>query len=114
MSGISEKVAAVEEENDTYTDLPSPRYVPLRRAPTENESENLAKEKELLRLKGEISRIAGIPAKEHSHKYKIKLYYLKRKEKKIKAQLGINLEIRRSWITLVMRRSPFLLEKKSF
>ena len=58
ITGIPNKVAPVqeqEEEEDSYPDLPSPGYVPLRRAAADKDqnpggqvSENLAIEEELL------------------------------------------------------------------
>merc|ERR1712055_881605 len=96
-------MAAVQEqeEEDSYPDLPSPGYVPLRRAAVDKDqnpggqvSENLALEEELLNLKGEISLIAGIPAKERNPEQKNKLRCLKKKEKKNKTRLGTNVAVK--------------------
>merc|ERR1711888_399742 len=57
-------------------------------------SENLALEEELLNLKGEISLIAGITAKERNPEQKKKLRCLKKKEKKIETQLGTNVAVK--------------------
>ena len=80
ITGIPNKVAPVqeqEEEEDSYPELPSPGYVPLRSAAADKDqnpggqvSENLAIEEELLNLKGEITLIAGIPAKERNPEQK--------------------------------------------
>ena len=102
ITGIPNKVAPVQEqddEEDSYPELPSPGYVPLRSAAADQNpggqvSENLAIEEELLNLKGEISLIAGIPAKERNPEQKKKLACLKRKEKKIETQLGANVAVK--------------------
>merc|ERR1711888_338762 len=103
ITGIPNKMAAVQEqeEEDSYPDLPSPGYVPLRRAAADKDqnpggqvSENLALEEELLNLKGEISLIAGITAKERNPEQKKKLRCLKKKEKKIETQLGTNVAVK--------------------
>ena len=102
ITGIPNKVAPVQEqddEEDSYPELPSPGYVPLRSAAADQNpggqvSENLAIEEELLKLKGEISLSAGIPAKEHNPEQKKKLACLKRKEKKIETQLGANVAVK--------------------
>ena len=88
-----------KEEEDSYPELPSPGYVPLRTAAADQNpggqvSENLAIEEELLNLKGEISLIAGIPAKERNPEQKKKLRCLKLREKKIKTQLGANVAVK--------------------
>ena len=88
-----------KEEEDSYPELPSPGYVPLRSAAADQNpggqvSENLTIEEELLNLKGEISLIAGILAKEHNPKQKKKLRCLKLREKKIKTQLGANVAVK--------------------
>ena len=88
-----------EDEEDSYPELPSPGYVPLRSAAADQNpggqvSENLAIEEELLNLKGEISLIAGIPAKERNPEQKKKLKSLKKKEKKIETQLGANVAVK--------------------
>merc|ERR1711888_99626 len=57
-------------------------------------SENLALEEELLNLKGEISLIAGIPAKERNPEQIKELRCLKKKEKKIETQLGTNVAVK--------------------
>merc|ERR1711867_100840 len=89
------------EEEDSYPELPSPGYVPLRRAAADKDEnpggqvpENLALEEELLNLKGEISLIAGIPAKERNPEQIKELRRLKRKEKKIETQLGTNVAVK--------------------
>merc|ERR1712055_895902 len=96
-------MAAVQEqeEEDSYPDLPSPGYVPLRRAaadkdqnPSGQVSENLALEEKLQNLKEEISLIAKIPAKERNPEQKKKLRCLKKKEKKIETQLGTNVAVK--------------------
>ena len=97
-------VAAVqeqEEEEDSYPELPSLGYVPLRSAAADKDqnpggqvSENLAIEEELLNIKGEITLIAGIPAKERNPEQKKKLRCLKRREKKIKTRLGANVAVK--------------------
>ena len=102
ITGIPNKVAPVQEqddEEDSYPELPSPGYVPLRSAAADQNpggqvSENLAIEEELLNLKGEISLIAGIPAKERNPEQKKKLRCLKLKEKKIETQLGANVAVK--------------------
>ena len=102
ITGIPNKVAPLQEqddEEDSYPELPSPDYVPLRSAaadqnPGDQVSENLAIEEELLNLKGAISLIAGIPGKERNPEQKKKLACLKRKEKKIETQLGTNVAVK--------------------
>ena len=102
ITGIPIKVAPVQEQDDkedSYPELPSPGYVPLRSAAADQNpggqvSENLAIEEELLNLKGAISLIAGIPANEHNPEQKKKLKSLKKKEKKIETRLGTNVAVK--------------------
>ena len=103
ITGIPNKMAPVQEqeEEDSYPDLPSPGYVPLRRAAADKDqnpggqvSENLALEEKLQNLKGEIFLIAGIPAKERNPEQIKELRCLKKKEKKIETQLGTNVAVK--------------------
>ena len=102
ITGIPNKVAPVQEQDDeenSYPELPSPGYVPLMSAAADQNpggqvSENLAIEEELLNLKGKISLIAGIPAKERNTEQKKKLRCLKLREKKIETRLGTKVAVK--------------------